>query len=396
MTAPHGHPPEYRVHGHSTEHGPRFMGTILTVGALALVTAVGIGGHAIYQRMNAPHSANWDPSGQSPPDAKTGQVDSQNHDKHRELGKSSDPQLRKLAQYEKQYDYGFADNVLLTGMPKTMEDATKQGDAMAKRLKEYKKQGIQPTVLFAPNHNTAGGTPLDLKKMNDYKNTEQYQAVMDAYFAEIQQAGVTDEEMGVWVPLPTPDIAAGKKDGVTDPKLFKNNAVPVMQAIKTHFRGALVGVTFDPQHDGTAYVDGIPEGLIDIVGIQAFPDSPYDHPSDYLSAQSAMATASKVGAKEIWFNTGSAGEYRQPDGSMQSASTADRADQLKGVFDEMGEASKKGFGVYVNLVVEDDSHRGGSDWGYSNPADIGLMKTALADAQQVGYPVMFYDGIAAK
>jgi hypothetical protein len=396
MTAPHGHPPEYRVHGHSTEHGPRFVGTIVTVGALALVAAVGVAGHAVYQRMNAPHSASWDPSGESPADPPTGQIDPQNHDKHRELAKSSDSQLRKLSQYEKQYGYGFAGNILRTGMPHTLEDATKQGDAMAKRLKEYKKQGIQPTVLFEPSHNTASGNQLDLKTLNNKKNTEQYQAVMDTYFAEIQNAGVTDKDMGVWVPFPTPDVAAGKKGGVTDPELFKQNAVPVMQAIKTHFREALVAVTFDPQHDGAAYVDGIPDGLVDIVGIQSFPESPYDHPSDYLSAQSAMAAASKAGAREIWFNTGSAAEYRQPNGSMLSASTADRADQLKGVFDEMGEASKKGFGVYVNIVVEDDSKRGGSNWGYSNPADISLMKTALADAQQVHYPVMFYDGIGAK
>jgi hypothetical protein len=331
-----------------------------------------------------PHSVPWDASGESKPDAKTGQIDPQNHNVHKGLPKSHDPQLRKLAQYEKQYDYGFAGNITRVGMPRNRDEAQKQSADMVKRLQEYKRQGIQPVVFFEARQEGGHETPLDLKKLNDHKHTKEYKIVMDEYFANIAQSGITDQEMGVWMPLPTPNNSGGKKDGVVDPAIFKRNAVPVMQAIKTHFNNAEVGITLDSAHPTLKYVD--------VVGFHYYPNNAIDNAAEHSLAQTAMQTASRVGAKKIMLDTGTASAYRQHNGSMESASVAERGAQLAGVFTQAQETIKAGYDTFINIAVENDANSGGSNWSYAGPNETGLMKLGLQDAAQAGIPVTFYDG----
>jgi hypothetical protein len=240
--------------------------------------------------------------------------------------------------------------------------------------------------------NDAHQTPYDPNTLNDKHHTGQYTSAISEYFMDLANNGISSEDMGTWYPMPGPNVPTGKKGEVTDPDVFKRNAIPVMQKIKEHFRDAKVGVYVDATQPSGDYVYGVPEGLIDVIGVAGFPDSPDANPAKYLPLDEAVSTAKMAGASGIMLNTGTAASFRQSDGSYVSTTSSSRGTQMAGVF---GEAqylqTKQDFNVSVNFVVQND-HPGGNDWGYHSAADVNLMQNALGLASQANIPVSFYDG----
>jgi hypothetical protein len=326
------------------------------------------------------------------------------------MGKSHDPQLAKLAKYGEALNCDFDTNMFFVGMPETREEAEQQATETAGRLQEYAKFNIKPLVIMEPTYK-GGKERTDLRILNNAKNSEEYHERLDTYFRTLRQAGITDEQMGTWVPFPEPNLPEWK-DGVTSPDVFRNNFVPVAQAIKTHFRNAHVSIMLDsatyPDGDvkyakGTnnptallPYVTGIPEQdsspLVDSIGLQGFPWELTDGAADYLPAQSALVCAARLGLKQAWLNTGSFSRRKEGDQTI-AVSPQLRATQLAGALGQAVAIQKAGVAVRVNVFAQNDFPKS-PDWSYSTPQDVFVLKEGVKVAKQLGILVSLFDSKA--
>jgi hypothetical protein len=324
---------------------------------------------------------------------------------HKDLGKSKDPGLKAVAALEKKTGYRIESNMLFAGMPRNPEEATAQADEMAARLKEYANRGVKPVVVMEPTY-ADGAKLIDTKKISDAKHQEQFHQTMDVYFGELRTnpAGLTDEQMGTWVPFPEPNIPewAG---GNTDPGVFKKNFTVVSQNLKAHFRDAKASVMLDsatyanndwnnPDYGSEAlkrYVSGIPEGLIDSVGFQGFPFSKNDNPNTFLNAQPAAELAEAAHTKNIWLNTGSYGSiYNEQTKKREAADTLQRAETLVAESKTAATLQQAGFNVSVNIFAAPASSPDAPDWSYKTPMDQSVLSGTLNAASAAGIPVSVF------
>jgi len=387
--------PEYVSHSHMPEaHGVGVSKRVI-VGLLA-VTGLAAGGlYSIVDAVSEHYhqtsiDPGWDAGGLSTPTPGARPEVTDTHPVPEHMTKAADAQLKRLQQYEKQFKYGVDSNILRTGMPRNAEQAQAQAKDMAAELKKYKQQGIKPVVFMEARTNDSHQTPFDPATLNDKKHAGQYHDAISTYFQDLANDGISSEDMGTWYPMPGPNMPGGPDHKVTDPDVYKRNVIPVAQKIKEHFRDAQVGVYVDAAQPSADYVYGVPEGLIDAVAGGGFPDSPNADPAKYLPVSNLLDTAQTAGAKTVMFNTGTAAEFRQSNGSYTPSTSAERGTQMAGVFNEAQGLQKQGFSVRVNFVVENDKPSG-NDWGYHSPADVNLMQNALGLATQADIPVTFYE-----
>ena len=368
--------------------------------AVPAVILTGVGIDALVEG-SGPHIKDWPDAPSQPPVPHEAQLP------HRGMEQSSDPALRRLAAYEQRLGHGFSVNMLRTEMPRTRDEAEAQAKLMATTLKEYKKQGIPPLVMLQPTANN-GAEGIDLRTVNDAQHSDGYDGYKDRwdhYFATMVAEGVTSEDMGTWVPFPTPNIPAWQ-DGVTDADVFKNNFVPVAQALKTHFTEARVSVLLDtttyPNNDWShgstdngnmlEYVTGLPKGLVDSIGIQGLPYAPGDNPATYLRASAATAAATRVGVKDVWLNTGSFSQRQDVSAGLITCDPQTRVQHLVGEWQQAQAVKQAGFNVSINVFAQNNFSQGGPDWSYpiDSAPSMTMLKQGADAAAQAGIPISLY------
>ncbi len=297
---------------------------------------------------------------------------------HKKLIKSDDPQLRLLARYEQRLGHGVKSMPMVVGLPRNAAEAERQGMAMASRLHEWSKHGIKPVVFMEPTYQSgAQANPKELHTPGFVSVVDASPGVLSVYFRTLFRAGVTDEQMGTWIPYPDP------REGTSvSPKLFKANVTGAAQCIKAHFRGAKVGVMLNGSNSREHLLkstEDMPVGLIDSFGLQGFPRTPHDAASKFLNYRDAVACAKQLGVQDVWINTGTRLEH----------DTAERAAQLRAEFEQALAVQDSGYKVRVNIFAA--RHARDGNWSYTSGQGPELLHAAMAGAAEAGLETTFFD-----
>jgi len=298
---------------------------------------------------------------------------------HSGLAQSTDPSLRKLAEYEQVYGGAVADRVMVfAGLPATEADASGDAIDMSVKLKEFAKYHIKPLVVMEP---TANGDPI---KLTDFA-AGAYDANLTQYFNNLKAQGVTDAMMGTWVHFPEDNIPEW---GDTDAKLFETNVTKAARIQTQVFPDSKVSILLNSQTFRSddvnrdygvfssllPYVRDLPKGLFSSFGLQGFPwisaanqeASQLLNPTQFLNANLAREAAHALGVKNIWFNTGTFGRiYTDNPPATVNFTPSQRQAILNGVLAQLKAAQVGGFNVAVNLFSRDSSDTGeATDWSY--------------------------------
>lgn len=335
--------------------------------------------------------------------------------KHEGLAQSQAPELRKLAQYEKQYGPVANKMMLFTDTPPDAASAQEYAARMATKLKEFEKAGVEPLVIMEPANDQG---PINF---NEYK-AGAYDDALNAFFGGLKSQGISDKAMGTWVSFPEANSPEWGTEGepstyITDPAVVAACITRTVQIQKneTHFphSGASIMLNSLSYPDGDAagehgaykpldvYTSRIPKGLIDSVGLQGFPwsapaneahDTTYD-PKQFLNAGMLMKAAEPLGVRNIWFNTGTFGEMYANDNSQAVRMGAQqRGNMLNGVLGEAAYAASHGYGVTVNLFAENKSGtEEGTDWSYGDSDSQAVFKRFVSQAAERHITLSLFD-----
>jgi len=295
------------------------------------------------------------------------------------LASADDPGLRKLAQYQQACNGQLAArSSFFVPTPSSVSEAQSDANDVAARLKSYAQYGIAPLVFMEPND--VNGTNLDLAQ---YKNGA-YDSALDAYFADIKAAGITDSMMGMWVMLPEGNLPEWSS---VDPATYAADVTKVAGFQKKYFPSSQTTIMLDSETypsanswDGGAYVSllpyvqGIPKGLLNSFGLQGFPWSPpatqsgdaLNNPQEYLRTDFAAEAAHTLGVSSIWLNTGTFNQmYASSPAETVANTPLQRQAMLNGVLAEAEGLQGQGFTVSIHLFAQDKaSDSEGIDWSY--------------------------------
>lgn len=315
-----------------------------------------------------------------------------------------DPQLALLKRYE--HTAHVAPQMMeFIGFPQNTVDARIQAEKMASSLQAWSAQHVRPLVIMEPTFN-GGRTNMNLRKFHG----GDYDSALTTYFSTLKHLGVTDRQLGTWVPFPEPNIPQWD-NGVTSPKLFIDNATKVARAIKKEFPAAPISVMLDSQTCDpgwancatndvaklTSYLKFEP-GLISSFGFQGCTWDDHDNPATYLSGQTAVICARRLSANHVWFNSGTFSKVDNPNGEgIIAADTGRRERVLDNVLAQAKVVQAAGLTVdFINIFGQDnfDSGSGGTgtgEWQYHNAGALNVLSSFRAAAEQHHIPVSIFD-----
>ena len=288
------------------------------------------------------------------------------------LSQSTSPMLKQLSKYQDICGSKVADKMMVfTQIPSNINSVQPLANEISIILKEFSLYDITPVVIAEPIDGDTQLSFIDFAKGN-------YNSTLDQYFAALKNTGITNQQMGVWVPFPEANIPTWNSEGSTpaDFGLLINN---YSSSLKKYFPTTVVSVlmnytSFDPADKSYSkpsianydqYLKNIKPGLVDSFGMQGFPwveanrssDNSVNDPQVFLQPASTMRAAKQLGINNIWFNTGTiSSKYTQNPSLRVNVSAADRQvinnNKLK-VFDTVKNA---GYNIWVNEFVQDKSN----------------------------------------
>ena len=317
--------------------------------------------------------------------------------------------LKKLSDYQEICQSSVTTKLMLfEQMPKDSNDAQTMAAAMASRLIEHSQNGIAPIVIVEP---------VSTWGLIDYTEFGGgfYDSWIGEYFDAIKAAGVTDTQMGVWVPFPEANLPYWNNQNAT-PEDFAAVVNRYLSIMKNRFPTAKGSVLlnsatysasdFDWQNGEYVsllpYVSKLDKKYVDSFGLQGFPWMPnakqvgpgvFDA-REYLNTRLAIEAANSLGTKEIWFNTGSFRAKYTLDPALEvSVSPAKRKDILNGITDEVLRAKNLGYTVSINLFSEDKSKANeGTDWSYlGTPEDERVFVGFVSRLNSLGIGLSLFD-----
>ncbi len=323
---------------------------------------------------------------------------------HTNLNKSNYPEIRKISDYELLCNSAVVDrSMIFVGMPKDVNDATSTADDVVTQLKEYDQFGIKPLVIFEPVTSSANLSFID------YQNGK-YDPVLEKLFSSIKAKSISDKMLGEWVILPEANTPSW--GSYISPDTFAACVSRTAQIQKKFFPGSLTSVMFDSKtypdsswdHGAYSslvdYVKNIPKNLIDSLGYQGFawPDNTPDYNAGhFLNPSLASEAATALGAKNIWFNTGTFARAKNSNQAGFSLTGSQRQTILDDIAVQAKSLQSKGFDLSVNIFAENkyaDSE--GIDWSYwqagqPKTGDWAVMASFIADLNQAKINFWLFD-----
>ncbi|MEI6477731.1 MAG: hypothetical protein WCO52_01985 [bacterium] len=303
------------------------------------------------------------------------------------LSASSSPELQKLAEYQEVCHSFVTDQMMIFGdMPKDSVDAKHRADIMATKLKEFKKHGVHPLVIIEPS------SDWGLVDFTEFSSGF-YTPFIQTYFAELKAQGLTDADMGTWVPFPEANLPYWNNQSAT-PATYATDVNIYLRALRAQFPKTRTSImlnsaTYDSSDFNWAngeyvsllpYVKGIDKGLVTSFGLQGFPWLPNAKQTgpgivdaaQYLGYDIASEAADSLGTKEIWYNTGSFhSKYTLDASNTITVPPAKRADILNGILAQANKLKKNGYSVTINIFAQDKSGvTEATDWSYWNSDTI--------------------------
>lgn len=328
---------------------------------------------------------------------------------HTGLTNATNPELHKLAEYEQVCNGAVAAKAsFFVPTPSTVGQATQYAQDVVVNLREFAQVGVAPLVFLEPNDENG---VLDLEA---YK-AGQYDAGLDAYFAAIKQAGITDAMMGTWVMFPEGNIPGW---GSVNPDTYATNVTKTIQFQKKYFPGSQSSIMLDSETYPSAsswsngayvsllpYINPIPKGLVNSFGLQGFPWTPPKgqtgavlDPHIYLQVGLAAEAAHALGVTQVWLNTGTFSRaYAQNAAQTVSISGTTRQTMLHGVIAQANVLRQQGFSVAVHLFAQNKANTTEAiDWSYwaespSTGADTPVFKAFAHDASASHLAIWLFD-----
>jgi hypothetical protein len=330
---------------------------------------------------------------------------------HPSLATSHNPSLKKLAEYELLCK-GAATSSLMTfaPMPITDAEAIQLATTQAEVLKELSDYNLHPIVVFEPS--LASPTII-----TDIKNGLHDRAVQ-LYFETLKNTNLSSEQMGTWVLFPEANTPTWHN---TSPEDFTTNVQRIARIQKTVFPESKNSILLNswsyPSNDISwsngelksllPYVENIPSGLIDSIGLQGFPyKSPASettldrlHVSEFLPDNIAGEAARSLGVKTIWLNTGTFSRmYTNESINEVQLSANERGKILNDILDEAGKLQKEDYEVSINIFAQNKAdlpeHVDWSYWPQSTPAqgtNATVLELFLRKLQQQKLHFSLYD-----
>jgi hypothetical protein len=321
---------------------------------------------------------------------------------------SIDKHLTVLEKYQDLCD-SLATNQMMffVDMPTSSEGATTKAKKLVAKLKEFDKYKISPIVIAEP---VDGDSKISFKDFSLGK----YNDVLDLYFKTIKDEGITDNQIGMWVPFPEYNVPYWNFDG-TLPVDFGTNINNYIAPLKKYFK-AKTGIllnsqTYYPEDSNweygsydsfIPYLKGIKKGLVDSFGVQGLPwISPANtkraeqfDPKEYISTDLILEGAKFLKVKEVWINTGTFSEkYTNDITKKTSVSINSRKTMLNGVLSEAEKIKNEKFQITVNLFAEDKSYLGEStNWSYfGNQSSKKILREFFANATEKEIKLSLFD-----
>lgn len=319
---------------------------------------------------------------------------------------TKDPQLKVVAEYEKACgSYFFNTMMTFTNMPISEDNAKELADDLTKRLIRFDSFGIKPIVIIEPD------SEWGLIDFQEYAKGD-YDKWIDAYFKRLKQNGISDGQLGVWIPFPEPQQPFWNNNG--NPDDFANSVNRHFKQLRQHFPTAKTAVLLDSQvgtADGAsqlvAYTRLVEPGLVDIAGLQGFPWHPSEEgderepvisASEFVPAYMLEEVANALDTEEVLINTGSYRHRRAQNGGETAIPTAERASILDSITQEATLLKKAGYTITVNIFAENKlSLKEGVDWSYwqaGNPnksSHAPLFTKAIRELSENGINISLFD-----
>ncbi|HET7302770.1 MAG TPA: hypothetical protein VFI74_05575 [Candidatus Saccharimonadales bacterium] len=296
-----------------------------------------------------------------------------------ELKDAQSRPLQKLAVYQ-QACHSYATNTMMVfvSMPSDQTEAVTYAQADAKTLKDFAKHGIRPLVVAEPT--SKAGNNLDFELFANGT----YNTALDAYFTELKNQGLTDEQMGIWNPFPEANLPYWDNNQVAFFAPAVNNYLGILKA---HFPGAHTSILLNSATYDTAdfnwengeyqsllpYVKDIQPGLVEYAGIQGFPwvgkqgsAAAILNAAEFLNPDLLTEMADALHTKKIWFNTGTFGRKYTLDVADTVQMTPERRKSVINTIHTQAKAlQKQGYDISVNIFAQDKSKTAeATDWSY--------------------------------
>jgi hypothetical protein len=319
-----------------------------------------------------------------------------------------DKNLTVLEKYQDLCDsFAVSQVMFFVDMPTNEEQAQIKAKKIVPKLKEFAKYKISPLIIAEP---TDGNTKISFKDFSLGK----YNEVLDLYFKTMKDEGITDEQIGMWVPFPEYNVPYWNFDG-TVPMDFGTNISNYITPLKKYFK-AKTGILFNSQtyypedtnweygsYDSfVPYLKGVKKGLVDSFGVQGLPwVSPANtkrveqfDPKEYIAKDLTIEAARFLKIKEIWINTGTFSEkYTNDQAKKTAVSINSRKTMLNGVLTEAEKIKNEKFQVSINIFAEDKSYLGEStNWSYfGSQASKKVIREFLSSANEKEIGLSIFD-----
>lgn len=297
------------------------------------------------------------------------------------LDGSGDPQLQKLHYYQDAC-HSYVTSTLMTfvGMPSSQQEAEETAMQIATKIKAFAKVGVRPLVIAEPTD--ASGTNLDFATIAN----GQYDTLLDVYFAKIKSQGVTDQQMGIWTPLPEANLPYWTNN---EPKYFAPGVNHYVAVLRKYFPKAETSVMLNSATYETTdfnwengdyqslaqYVKGITPGTINYAGLQGFPWSAPQggtatifNAAEFLNPTLLSEMADLLKIKNVWFNTGTySTKYALDPARMVTMVPEQRKEILDTIATQAEVLKSKGYNVAVHMFAKDKSKTSEeTNWSYWN------------------------------
>ncbi len=297
------------------------------------------------------------------------------------LETSIEPHIKKLAEYENWCGSALTDTLMIfTDMPNSEENAKVRAANMALTLKEFRRFNLKPLVVIEP---TSDWGFVDFK---EFRNGF-YDKWIKAYFEELKRLGITESEIGTWLPFPEANLPYWNHQNST-PDDFSANVNKFVSILRASFPTSKATILLNSATYETddfdwrngdyqsllPYVKGITPGTLNSFGLQGLPwIPPADQlgggvvdPNEFLNHKLADEAAKALGVKYIWFNTGTfSRKFTLEENKTATMPSSQRKDILFGTVTQANRLQQLGYNVSINLFAEDKSKtQEATDWSY--------------------------------